>query len=243
MIEEVHHLQQALQLQKEESIAGRSYYTGTLWDQDVVLVFSRYGKVAAASTATTLIDRFGAELLLFTGVAGGASPEVKIGDIVIADRLVQHDMDASPTGWFKRFEVPGTNKTHFEVPESLVELAVRSAEAYATTHHPSLEVMQEFGIHSPTVHTGVIASGDQFVASQQLLDDLRNHLPGLKCVEMEGAAVAQVGHEHGVPVVVVRSISDSANHEAHVDFPRFIEQVASFYSLGIVQRILEGLPR
>lgn len=239
MIEEVQHLREALFITRETTIGPRTFYEGTLWEHDVVLGFSRWGKVAAASTATTMIDRFAAELLIFTGVAGSATQDVRIGDVVIAERLIQHDMDASPTNLFERFEIPGTKQKYFEVSPHLVALAASSASSFLGEEPP--ESLASFSIGSPSIHRGTIASGDQFMASTEKLGELRIAIDSLKCVEMEGAAVAQVAYEHNVPLIVVRSISDNADHSAHLDFPRFVAEVASHYSHGIVKRILQGL--
>ncbi|CAN1559742.1 5'-methylthioadenosine/S-adenosylhomocysteine nucleosidase [Flavobacteriaceae bacterium] len=95
---------------KEKVVKGmRTYYIGTINEIDVVVVFSRWGKVASATTVTHLIVEFGITQLIFTGVAGGISPEVSIGDIVVASSLVQHDLDARPI--MKRFEIPLLGET------------------------------------------------------------------------------------------------------------------------------------
>src|SRR3954468_3702314 len=95
----------------------REYWGGQLWEIDAVCVLSRIGKVAAAMTATTLVEKFGVTHILFTGVAGSGDPSVHVGDIVVAESLVQHDIDASPL--FPRFEVPLTGQTHFQPDQQL----------------------------------------------------------------------------------------------------------------------------
>src|SRR5262249_52954314 len=105
------------------------------------------------------------------------------------------------------------------------------------------ELLLEFGISRPRVVEAEVASGDRFFASRHDREQLRSALPGVACVEMEGAAVAQVCHEYGVPFVVIRTISDGADEGAAVDFPRFARQIASVYSHGILKNLLADGPR
>jgi len=241
MIEEVQHLVEDMSSQQKEMIGGKTYYRGSLWGHDVVLAFSKWGKVAAASTATVLLDRYGCDILIFTGVAGSARQDVKIGDVIIADKLIQHDMDVSASTWFEKFEVPGLKLKYFPVRNQHVDQAREAATTFFSEDPKLPEHLQPFGILVPTVHTGTIASGDQFIGSLEKLAEMRSEIEGLACVEMEGAAVAQVAYEHQVSVIVIRSISDNADHTAHVDFPKFVEQVASYYSRGIVKNLLRNL--
>lgn len=222
----------------------RTFYEGEWAGQEVVLVLSRVGKVSAAVTTMLLLERFGVSHIIFTGVAGGIDPRLRIGDVVIADRLIQHDMDASPLPAFQRFEIPLLGKTYFEVEEPFFRRAHRSAEDYVARHFAADvdEVRRSsFGISSPSVYTGLIASGDQFLADPAVTKKLAEDLPGLLCAEMEGAAVAQVCHEMGsVPNAVIRVISDQADHGAAIDFLRFIDEVAEYLTGGIVRTLLES---
>ena len=202
----------------------REYFLGQLWEIDAVCVLSRIGKVAAAMTATTLVEKFGVTHILFTGVAGAGDKTINVGDIVVAESLVQHDMDASPL--FPRFEVPLTGQTHFQ-PDGPLSMRVSSA-AHAFLDSDFMDTIaaaerQQFGIHQPRVHRGLIASGDQFVNDRLRIDAMNDALPGLVAVEMEGAAVAQVCHELNVPFAVIRAISDNANENAAHDFMRFVK--------------------
>jgi adenosylhomocysteine nucleosidase len=215
----------------------REYFSGRLWDIDCVCVLSRIGKVAAAMTATTLVEKFGVTHILFTGVAGAGDKGINVGDIVIADSLVQHDIDASPL--FPRFEVPLTGQTHFKADHQLSLRLAGAAHAFLEA-----DLMQaigqaerdEFRLGEPRVHRGLVASGDQFVSSAGQLNRLGEALPGLVAVEMEGAAVAQVCFELGVPFAVIRTISDNANENAATDFMRFVKSVAAQYAFHIVRR-------
>ena len=211
----------------------REYWAGTLWEIDAVCVLSRIGKVAAAMTATTLVEKFGVTHILFTGVAGAGDRTVQVGDIVVAEALVQHDMDASPL--FPRFEVPLTGQTHFQ-PDQQLSLRLSRA-AHDFLERDFLETIQDgerqaFRLDQPRVHRGLVASGDQF---------LNDALPGLVAVEMEGAAVAQVCYELGVPCAVLRTISDNANEHAAIDFMRFVKSVAAQYAFHITRRVCRDL--
>lgn len=242
-------LQALLDLIPDESRqvrGGRTFWRGHLEGREVVAVLSGIGKVAAAVTATLLIDAFGVSQVWFTGVAGGLGHDVRVGDVVVADALLQHDMDASPL--FPRHELPGLGVSRLHPPAGLVQRvadAVRDALS-ATCLSPGGELshiqLEALGLAVPRVHTGLIASGDQFVHSADDAQTLRNHLPGVMAVEMEGAAVAQVCAAFEVPCIVVRTISDRADASAHIDFGRFIGSVASPYALAIVCALLRVLP-
>jgi adenosylhomocysteine nucleosidase len=217
----------------------RTYHRGTLWGTPVVLVFSRWGKVAAATTATYLIEHFGVTHIVFTGVAGAADTALNVGDVVVAGKLYQHDLDASPL--FPRHEVPLLGVSGFPTDLGLRRAALAASETflrYELTARVAPELLQEFGIVRPRVVVGDVASGDQFIASRADRDRLKKDLPKVACVEMEGAAVAQVCHEYAVPFVIIRTVSDSADEAATMDFPRFVRHVASAYSHGIVRQLL-----
>jgi adenosylhomocysteine nucleosidase len=222
--------------------AGRAFWVGHLQGHDVVAVLSRIGKVAAATTATTLIERFGVGRILFTGVAGGLGDGVRVGDIVVADQFLQHDMDASPI--FPRHEVPLYGLSRFATDAALsATLAQAAMQATADTQALlGAQGVAEFALSSPRVHKGLVLSGDRFVATTAESRALVAALPDALAVEMEGAAIAQVCHDYAIPFAAVRTISDRADDAAHVDFLRFIAEVASRYSAAIVQQILSALP-
>lgn len=241
MQEEVAGLLRYLEEPVRTTCGMRDYHTGRLSGHDAVVVFSRWGKVAAASTATTLIERHGVDFIVFTGVAGAIDPALNVGDIVIADALVQHDLDASAVPGIRRFEVPLLGVRTFPVDTRVVDRALASAWHFIREDMAQAvpaETLAAFGIASPRACAGLIASGDQFIASPAKAAALARELPGLRCVEMEGAAVAQVAHEHGIPCVVLRTISDKADHTAGVDFPRFLTGIASPFTCGVVLRFL-----
>lgn len=216
----------------------RDYVTGKLWGIDTVCVLSRIGKVAAAATVATLIERFGVTHIVFTGVAGAVDSSVQVGDIIIADALVQHDMDATPL--FPRYEVPLLGQAHFASDVHLTDRLVQSAADFVAQDLEHAVLPQDrdvFRLGTPRVYRGLIASGDEFIDSRARHVDLKAAFPGLLAVEMEGAAVAQVCFEFGVPFAVVRTISDGANEESPHDFMQFIDRVASRYAFGIVKRL------
>ncbi|MGC7406742.1 5'-methylthioadenosine/adenosylhomocysteine nucleosidase [Pandoraea pneumonica] len=222
-----------------EHIGMRDYHVGTLHGRDCVIVLARIGKVAAAATTTALIHRFGVSEIVFTGLAGGLAHGLAVGDIVVADTLVQHDLDASPL--FPRFEVPLLGRATFDTDASLRDALAQAARDWLSEempHHVAEVVRSDHGMRAPRVHIGQIASGDQFISSAAEVARLREALPLTLAVEMEGAAVAQVCHEYGVSFAIMRTVSDSADDEAHVDFPRFLRDVASHYSHGVIRRFL-----
>ena len=234
MPQEIDLIREDFETDTVHEIAGRAYHSGKFCGVDAVLVFSRWGKVAAASTATTLIERFAVDCIIFTGVAGAVSPLLNVGDIVIADKLLQHDFDVSMFGNFEKFEIPLLGISRFPVDAKLVELAKRAAEDY-------LDGRGNRATTGQRVHVGTIGSGDQFMADTEKIEALRVAIPDLLCVEMEGAAVAQVCHEYGIPYEVIRTISDKADHSAAMDFITFIRDIARHYSHGILKRMVVGI--
>lgn len=224
-------------------LAGRRFHTGTMNGVPVVMALSGIGKVAVATTAGLLLDRFEARAVVLTGVAGGIGRGVRVGDVVVARELIQHDMDASPL--FPRYEVPLTGRSRFaadvELTAGLVESALRcmarAPELLGEAH------LADFEIDSPVVHEGLVASGDRFVATAAESRTLAQALPDALAVEMEGAALAQVCHDFGRPFAVLRTISDRADDDAHADFARFIVEVASVYTRVIVHDWLVAASR
>ncbi|MCW2312316.1 5'-methylthioadenosine/adenosylhomocysteine nucleosidase [Rhodoferax antarcticus] len=223
--------------------AGRTFWCGQWAGHDVVLVLSKVGKVAAASTTATLIEAFGAERVLFTGVAGGIGDGVKVGDVVVADAFIQHDMDSGPL--FPRYEIPLYGRATLDCDAALSAIlfeAVNTGLAGVGDHFHRTNLLE-----APSVHRGLIASGDQFVCDPNDVACMRadlhtaGHLP--LAVEMEGAAVAQVCFDYGVPFAAVRTISDRAEAQAHMDFSAFVQQVASPYALAIVSQFMKILPK
>jgi adenosylhomocysteine nucleosidase len=219
----------------------REYWTGKLWEIDAVCVLSRIGKVAAAMTATTLVEKFGVTHILFTGVAGAGEASIAVGDIVIAESLVQHDMDASPL--FPRHEVPLTGLSHFASDRQMASGLAHAAQRFLELDFVDAIDAREraaFALQAPRVHRGLVASGDQFVSHRGRIQALGEALPGLLAVEMEGAAVAQVCFELGIPFGVIRTISDNANENAATDFMRFVKSVAAQYAFYIVRRFCQA---
>ena len=222
--------------------AGREIWRGQWNGHTVLLALSRIGKVAAATTATALIEGLGASQVVFTGVAGGIGPGVRVGDLVVATEFVQHDLDASPL--FPRFEIPLYGRSRLGCDPGLTALLLRASEAAMAGLGGQFDHYS--GTWQSTVHTGLIASGDRFVSGVTELQGLQQrllaggHVP--LAVEMEGAAVAQVCFDYGVPFAAVRTISDRADDAAHVDFPRFVREVASPYAHAIMTAFLELLP-
>ncbi len=234
MQQELAGLKQALQNTHTIKLGSRQVTSGTWHGQPVVLALSHIGKVAAATTATALIERFDVTALVFTGVAGGLGEGVNVGDMVVATEFLQHDMDASPL--FPAYEVPMYGRAHFPTDLHLTQ-SLKSA-AQDILKNPAqwidMEVMRELHVHAPKVHAGLVVSGDRFVSTTSECKDLQQRQPKALAVEMEGAAVAQVCLDYGVPFAAGRTISDRADDSATVDFSRFIHEVASRYTLALL---------
>lgn len=207
-------------------VAGREFWQGHLHGHEVVAVLARIGKVAAATTAAVLAERFKVGRVVFTGVAGGLGNGVQVGDVVVASEFLQHDMDASPI--FPRHEVPLYGRSRFAADANLAAALCEAARS---------------ALPQARVHRGLVVSGDRFVSTTAEARALQADLPEALAVEMEGAAFAQVCHDFGVPFAAVRTISDRADDAAHGDFLEFIRTVASPHSAAIVETLLRNLPQ
>lgn len=212
---------------------SRLYYKGKLFEKDVVAVFSRWGKVAAATTATHLILDFKVDSIVFTGIAGSVLPTLNVGDIVVAERLFQHDMDARP--FLRRFEIPLTGKTSFEISEVNVEIMSEAIHRFLKTNKDFRKKLVENNILNPKIVLGDIASGDLFISTNEMKQALVRNLPSVVCAEMEGAAVAQVCSDYNIPLQVVRVISDNADDLAHQNAMNFVNKYGGDYALGILK--------
>ncbi len=212
-------------------------HKGSWNDQvQVSLAWSGWGKVSAARAATRMLaSEPSIDLLVFTGVAGAANPALSQWDVVLADAVVQHDMDARPL--FPQFSLPALNQDRLQPQTAWFDWA---KTALQEAH--SAGELEEFARPS----NGLIATGDRFIGDPVLLQALRDALPDLQAVEMEGAAVAQVAEQEGVPWLVLRVISDGADETAAQSFKDFVkryEQQAWRLIEALLQRCNEAPQR
>lgn len=236
MTDEAHLILEKMEGKETIQIGCKEFVTGVFEEEPIVFTLSGIGKVSAATTATLLISRFDVESIVFTGVAGGGAG-TEIGDVVIGHTYLQHDVDIRPI--FPQFYIFSLDRQALNADDDLFGLMKTAADRF----FESGISFPHLGIHSPKVHPGVIASGDQFVYNpihhETIAENVRRVLPGgFQAIEMEGAAVAQVCHELHVPFVVMRAISDKADHSAKVDFFNFTQEVASLYSYGILKEFI-----
>ena len=222
MREEVERFLCELEEPVAETKAKVTFYRGRWCGRPVVVCRSGVGKVNAAVCTQMLIDRFGVGAVVFTGVAGALDPRLDIGDIVVSEDCMHHDMDVSPLG-FPRGVIPFADVSVFPADKRLVELALEAGRSLAGRR----------------VVVGRVLSGDRFVADRETVRALRDEFGGA-CTEMEGAATAQVCHLNGVPYVVIRSMSDRADGSAHVDFATFTG-VAAENSFRLVREMVSKI--
>jgi adenosylhomocysteine nucleosidase len=221
MEEEVARLRAAIVAPRAARSGPFEWVAGELEGVPVLLAECGIGKVNASALTQALLEA-GAVRIVFTGVAGAVDPRLRVGDVVIGVDAVQHDVDVTGLGYAPG-EVPGSGRVWASDPE-LCEAAAAAAE--------------ELG--DGGVMRGRVASGDVFVTDQALVERLRSEF-GATCAEMEGGAVAQVCARWGVPFVIIRSISDNADHSAQVDFRSFTK-VAARRSEAVVRGLLRRLP-
>jgi adenosylhomocysteine nucleosidase len=220
---EVRGLVDAMAVESSGRSAGFDYWLGRLEGHDCVVARCGMGKVSAAAGVQRLIDQFSISRLVVCGLAGGLQPDLNIGDVVVGERFVQYDLDASPI--YPRFEAPGLGLSFFNADTSLVAQASAAAGRIA---------------QAPAVRRGLIVTGDEFVKDEKR-HELLGDFPDALCVEMEGGAIAQVCYLNDLPFVIVRVISDRADGSAPVDFKRFVNEVAPAYTVNIVAELLRNL--
>ena len=223
MEEEVRNLREQMKEVERIEKASMQFYKGNLCGQEVVLVRSGIGKVNAAICTQLLIDVFQVTSVINTGIAGSLDAQVDIGDMVISDKLVYHDVEAIAFG-YDRGQVPRMDTLYFPADTELVRRAKQANEEA----NPDIQTF-----------VGCIASGDQFVASREIKDEIVR-LFAAKCVEMEGTAIAHVAYLNQVPCVVIRAISDKADESASMDYPAF-EKQAIIHSVKLVCGLLEDM--
>ncbi len=205
---------------KKTKYAKNIYYEATYKGKDIVIAYSKIGKVFASLTATILIEKFGCNQLLFSGVAGAINPELKIGDLIIATALCQHDLDITAFG-----------HPHGYVPEG---------EVCIFTDKNLQNIAKEVALkNNLKLQEGIVATGDQFVASIERKDFISSTFEA-DALEMEGASVAVVCDALDVPFFVLRAISDSADGSADIDFDEFLEssaKISADFILDMVEAI------
>ncbi len=202
--------------------ANNKYYEVNYKGLEIVIAYSKIGKVFASLTATTMIEKFGCDTLLFSGVAGGINPKLKIGDLIIADKLCQHDLDITAFGHPNGF-VPG-GSVFVETSENLKAIAKEVAK------ENDLKVIE-----------GTIATGDQFVHSSERKKFIESTFKA-DALEMEGASVAVICDALNVPFFVLRAISDTADGGADIDFDEFLKSSAinsANYMIKIVDKLID----
>lgn len=223
MEEEVAALKEEMQDMETVEYASMTFCKGILCGKEAVVVRSGIGKVNAAVCAQVLVDRFAVDMLINTGIAGSLNAGIDIGDMVISADAVHHDMDATifgdPVG-----QVPRMDTLAFPADERLMRLAKEANEKA-----------------NPEIHTftGRIASGDQFISSQEAKEKIVSNFHAL-CTEMEGAGIAHTAYLNKVSYVIIRAISDKADNSATMDYPEF-EKQAIVHSVRLVKELLAGL--
>ncbi len=216
MPEELKLLVEHLEMAEKHQRLGHVYYTGRIKHHEVVLVESGIGKVMSAMSVAVLVNDFKITAVINTGSAGAVASGLEIGDVVVADRLVYHDVDVTAFGY--DYGQMARQPLYYEASRYLVE------EMKAV-----LEKTQQ------TSRVGLIATGDSFIAGQDKIDQIKAHFPDVLAVEMEGAAIAQAAHSLGLPFMVIRAMSDTASHDANITFDEFILEVGKRSAETLIQ--------
>ena len=220
MEEEVAALKEDMDIQETVELASMVFCKGKLCGKDVVVVRSGIGKVNAGICAQILVDRFRADMLINTGIAGSLDARIDIGDMVISTDALHHDMDATIFG-DAIGQIPRMDTLAFPADEELVQKAAKANEKA-----------------NPDIRTfaGRVASGDQFISSGEAKEKIVENFHPL-CVEMEGAGIAQAAYLNKVSYVIIRAISDKADNSATMDYPTF-ERQAIAHSVRLMKELL-----
>ncbi|MFW2490849.1 5'-methylthioadenosine/adenosylhomocysteine nucleosidase [Clostridium chromiireducens] len=220
MAEELEILLKDVTLEEKNEKANMTFHKGKLYGKDVVTVVCGIGKVNSAICTQILASEYKVDRVINVGVAGGIGKNIYPGDIVVAENLVQHDMDTTAFG-DKMGQIPRLDTFDFKCNAEMISIAKKACE--------SIPELNSF--------TGRIVSGDQFIANIEKIQWLDKEFGAISC-EMEGASIAQVCYLNSIPFVVIRSISDNANNGAHMDYQKFIP-VAVKNSTRILKQMLE----
>ena len=219
MASEVDGLKAIMSDAKIKNVSTVDFYSGSINGTDVVVAQAGVGKVNAAVTAQTMILEYGVDMLINIGVAGGIADSLKIGDIVVASSLVEHDMDTTAIGDEPGF-ITGIDKVYMDTDKKVSDMI--------------LECADDLKLHTLS---GVIATGDIFVSTDQVRDRLRNQFNAV-AAEMEGGAISHVCTMNNIPFAVLRAMSDCANDDSKVDFPIFATEAAK-KSIEIIKLFLK----
>ena len=220
---EVKELREMMEHPQAQTVAGMTFYQGTIKGKEVVVVRSGIGKVNAGICSQILVDRYNVEGIINTGIAGSLKNEINIGDIVLATVAVQHDVDATGFG-YPLGEIPQMGIKEFPADEKLRALA----EECSKKANPDIQVF-----------CGRVASGDQFISSKEKKNWISANFDAF-CTEMEGAAIAQAAYLNNIPYLVVRAISDKADDSANMDYSEF-EAKAVENSVRLMAAMLEAM--
>lgn len=206
-----------------EKISSVDFFKGKISGLDTVVATAGVGKVNAAVCAQTMILKYSPDYLINIGVAGGLSPELGIGDIAVADTVVEHDMDTTPLGDAPGF-ITGLDTVYINCSKKLSEMMYKASKS----------------IDGINTVCGTIASGDQFIASNEQREKIKNTFKNTVAAEMEGASIGHVCKMNGVEFGVLRAISDGANSDSKMDFPTFT-QMAAKNSIKIILELIKEL--
>lgn len=223
MEEEVAKLKENMQIQETSVIAGMEFCQGICEGQNVVIVRSGIGKVNAAVCTQILCDVFKVNAIINTGVAGSLKNEINIGDIVLSEDALQHDMDATGFGYAPGV-IPRMEESVFKGDETLLKLAQKVCQEV----NPDIQVFR-----------GRVVSGDQFISDHDVKQRIVNSFGGF-CTEMEGAAIAQTAWLNKVPYLVIRAISDKADGSAEMDYSEF-EMKAIEHTVRLMTGMLRNM--
>ncbi|QDK71858.1 5'-methylthioadenosine/adenosylhomocysteine nucleosidase [Lactococcus protaetiae] len=211
MDEEIRVLIENLENAEKHTRHGRTFHTGSIGRHEVVLVESGIGKVMSALAVALLVEIFEVDAIINTGSAGAVAQGLNIGDVVVADKLAYHDVDVTAFGY--AFGQMAQQPLYFESSKYFVSELKKVLDG---------------------VHIGLITSSDSFISSPSRIIEIKKHFPDVLAVEMEGASIAQAATALDKPFVIIRAMSDTADHDANVKFDEFIIEAGRKSAKGLI---------
>lgn len=206
MDQEVKILKEKMEAPMSWERAGVLFVSGTLGKHDVIVVRSGIGKVAASVTTSLLIQQYGVNMVINTGSAGGIGEGLQVGDVVFSEKLAYFDVDVTGFG-YEYGQLPAGMPLYFEASQYIIDEMKKAAQKTGQQ-----------------VRSGLIVTGDSFVNSPEKIAEIKSYFPEALACEMEGAAIAQTARQFNIPFLIVRAISDTADHQATMSFDEFIDE-------------------
>ena len=221
MDEEIEYLKQVMVDRSERDFANILFITGKIDNREIILLKSGIGKVNAAMATTILMEKYSPSYVVNTGSAGGFATGLEVGDVIIANEVVYHDVDVTAFDYHYG-QIPNMPLT-FKMDDQLIKKVKITLD--------TLHIRNKIGL---------LGTGDSFISDRAMITSIKQNFPKMIAAEMEGAAIAQVCYQYGIPFIIIRAISDIAGKESPISFRKFL-QLAARNSSNMIQHFISLL--